>query len=362
MAAPSSAQVAGNEVKNLPADVTTNRQPTHDTVEATQATDKVVPDASGDKSTSVSNEVDTAPTQETTPTKAVPESEHAEDPAPHPPSRNASAPPPVPEKETAVPNKPPLTADETSASPSQAAEPAPTKVEGDANKTEEPSVQPTEQAPATENADSLKLEVVEEGPKPQSGVEGDNSAVDEGSATQDGDGKPNGGTKLTLHTDRVREMSTASIMTASSSTPGTPAEEVASSAVDEESGAPGRAGPLSRSQKKKLKKKLKKGEKNSPHTPSAETLRNMDNSTIQNHKPPVVATPAPADIPGGEGDGELVEKDPCGEEDSPVIVDRVDNEGKDPAVKVEPPLGETGKAVDASGDSSTDEWMDFNMD
>jgi hypothetical protein len=104
--------------------VITDKQPTHDVVEATQATDKAAPDASGDKSTSVSNEVDTAPTPEptpakaATPSKAVPELELGEDPASRPPSTDSSIPPPLPEKDTAVINKPTPVSDETSASPS----------------------------------------------------------------------------------------------------------------------------------------------------------------------------------------------------------------------------------------------------
>jgi hypothetical protein len=367
--APSAGQVTGNETKNQPearnqpADVITNKQPTHDAVEANQATNKAAPDPSGDKSTSVSNEVDTASTQETTPAKAVPEPELGEDPAPRPPSTDA--PPPLPEKDTAVTDKPTPTSEETSSSPSQTTQP---EVE-DANKTEEPSAQPTEpEAPATENADSSKLDgAEEEGPNPQSGVDGDNRAVDEGSATQDGDGKADGPTKLTLLTERVRELSTASIMTASSSTPGTPAEEVASSAVDEEeSGAPEQAGTSNktktkkereREKKKNKKKDKKKGEKNSPHPPSGETMHNADNSTIQDRNPPVVATTPPVDIPSGEGEGELVEKAASSEEDAPVMVDKVDSSGEDSAVKVERPQNEAGKTAD--GDSGTDEWLDW---
>ena len=374
-AAPSAGQVAGNEArsqaeaKNQPADVITNEQSTHDDVEATQATGKAATDASGDKSTSVSNEVDTAPTQETTPAKAVPEAERGDDPAPRPLSTSASPPPPVPDKDTAVSNKPTPTSEETSASPSQTAEPAPAKVE-DANETEEHSVQPTEpEAHATENADSSKLDAVEEGLKPQSGVDGDSRAVDEGPARQDGDGKPDGATKLTLRTDRVRELSTASIMSASSSTPGTPAEEVASSAVDDEKGgAPGQAGTLTKNQKKREREKERKknknknkGEKNSPHPPSAETVHNADDSTIQDRNPPVVATIPPVDIPNGEGEGELVEKVESNEEDAPVLVDNVDSSGEDSAVKVERPEAETGKTADAADGDSTgsDEWPEW---
>ena len=356
----------GKEAKNQQAGAITDKQPTHDVVEATQATDKAAPDASGDNSTSVSNEVDTAPTPETmpakaaTPSKPVPELELAEDPTPRPPSKDSSVPPPLPEKDTAV-TKPTPTS-ETSTSPSQTTEPMPTKIE-DANKTEEPSTQPTErEAPETENADSSNLDADKEGSKPQSGVDGQNRAVDEGSAMQGGDGKADGITKLTLRTDRVRELSSASIMTASSSTPGTPAEEVASSAVDdEESGTPGQGGTPNRKQRKKQKQREKKkdknkGEENSPRPPSGKTVHNADDSTIQDRNPPVVVTTPPVHIPNGDGDGdgELVEKPASSEEDAPVIVDKVDSSGEDSGVKVGMPQGEAEKT--ANGDSSNEEW------
>jgi hypothetical protein len=368
-AAPSAGQVAGNEAKNQPADVITDKQPTHDVVEATQATDKAAPDASGDKSTSVSNEVDTAPTPEptpakaATPSKAVPELELGEDPASRPPSTDSSIPPPLPEKDTAVINKPTPVSDETSASPSQSTEPAPTKVE---DKAEEP------EAPETENADSSKHDAVEEGLKPQSGVDGNIGAVGEGSATQDGDGKVDGTAKLTVRTARVRELSSASIMSASSSTPGTPDEEVVSSAVDEkESGVPGQAGTSNKNKTKKEKEKerekerkkrqqqrKKKGEKNSPHTPSGETVHNADDSTIQDRNPPVVASTPPVHIPSGDGDVELVERVAGSEEDAPVMVNKVHSSGEDSGVKVEMPQDAAEKT--ANGDSGTDdEWANW---
>ena len=353
--APSAELVAGSEANNQLADAITNKQPRHDVVETTQATDKAAPSASGDKSTSVSDEVDATPTQETSPAKAVPELELGEDPTPRPSS--ADAPPPLPEKDTAVTINPTPTSEETSAPPSQTAEPAATKVE-DANKTDGPSAQSTEpEAPATENAESSKLDAIEESPKPQSGADGDNRAVDEGSAAQDGEGKAEGVAKLTLLTERVRELSTASIMSASSSTPGTPAEEVASSAVDEgEGGVPEQGGTLSKSQKKKLRKKKNKGEKNSPRPPSGETVHNADDSTIQDRNPPVVAATPPVDIPNGEGEGELVEKVASGEEDAPVMVDKPDSSGEDSAVKVDMPQADSEARKTVDGDSGTDDW------
>jgi hypothetical protein len=154
-------------------------------------------------------------------------------------------------------------------------------------------------------------------------------------------------------------------MFASSPTPGTPAEEVASSAVDgEECGAPEQVHTLSWREKKKIKRRIKrskkKGEKNSPHPPSWETVHNAYNSTIQDRNPPVVATTAPVDIPSGEGEGELVEileKVASDEEDAPVMVDNVDSSGEDSAVKVERPQAEAGKTAD--GDSGTEEWLDW---
>ncbi len=355
-------QVAGNKTKSQPADAITNEQPTHDGVETTQAIKGAAPDASGDKSSSVSNEVDTAPTHETTPAKAVPDSESEldKDPASDPPPTDASAPPPVPDKDSTAIDKPTPASEETSASPSQTSEPAPVKAE-DANKTDEPPAPPTKsEAPAPENAESSKPDAVEDGPKPQSGADGDNRAVDEESAArQDGDGKANGVTKLALRMDRVRELSTASVMSASSSAPGTPGEEAVSSAVDEDDGgAPSPAGHLTKNQKKRQKKKTKKGEKNSPRPPPGETENNANNSTKQDHKPePVAATT----IPSGEGEGELVEKVACGEEDVPVMVEKTDSGGEDSVVIVEKPrAGVEGEKI--RNDTGSDEWADFADD
>ena len=141
---------------------------------------------------------------------------------------------------------------------------------------------------------------------------------------QDGDGKADGVTKLTLRVDCVRG-STVPIR-AAPSTPGTPAEEVAPSAVDEEGGAPEQASTSDKkrrrmernkrkSEKKKLNKLKSKGEKNEPRPPSGETVSNADNSTVQGHNPPVVTTTTPVDFPSGEGGGDLVEKVEGGEED-----------------------------------------------
>jgi hypothetical protein len=415
-AAPPAGQVVGIEAKNQPADSTTNKHPTNEAVEATQAIDSAAPDASGDKSTSISNEVDIAPTHDTTPAKAVPKPALGKDPAslPLPPDTDApdtalthditpakavpkpeldkdpaslplppdaDAPPPVPEKNATVTNKPTSTS-ETSTSPSQML--PPTKAE-DTNETDEPPAPPTKPeapAPATENVDSKKADAVEEGPKPQSGADstepdaveegpkpqpgadGDGGTVDERSTAQDGDGKADGVTKPTLRLDRVRELSTASVMSASS-TPGTPADEIVSSAVDEEEGgAPEQAGTSSKSKKKKRRGKNKnnRGEKNSPRPPSGKTASNADDLIVQDTKPPVVATTTLVDIPGGEGEGELVEKVPSGEEDAPVMVDKADSSGEDSAVivHVEKPQARA-EAEKTAEDTGSDEWAEFNL-
>ena len=73
--ASSTGQVASNEAKDQPADVTAKKQPTSDGVQTTQAINAGTPNASGDKSTSVSSEVETPSTHETAPAKTVAEPE-----------------------------------------------------------------------------------------------------------------------------------------------------------------------------------------------------------------------------------------------------------------------------------------------
>ncbi len=130
------------------------------------------------------------PTHETTP---VLESGHDKDPASDPPPTDVTAPPPVPEKDSITTNLPAPASEETSASPSQTAELAPTKAE-DAN-----------EALTTENADSSK---------PSRKSLNHNlvliaiavpAAVDKRPAvTQDGDRKADDVTNLTLRMGHVR--------------------------------------------------------------------------------------------------------------------------------------------------------------
>ena len=369
-AAPSAGQVAA---KDQPADVIIKKPSTSDAVETTQAIDGADPNSSGDKSTSNSSEVDKAPTDQTTPAKSVAEPKLGEDQAPlPPPPTETPSPPPPPEKDATAINKPTPTSEEASVSPAQPAESEPSKGEDDADKSSESPVPPSKPegpaaaaAAAAAKGDSSEPGAPKEESAPQSGANGEALAIDEGSASTQG--KPEGATKPVLRLDRVRELSTATSMSGTSSAPGTPAEETASSAVEgeEDGGQPESAGPISKSKSKKEKDKekkkererkkaaaKKKGEKNSPRPPSKETVNVVDNPAVQDRKP--VAT-APVDIPKGEGEGELVEKVDSGE-DSAVIVDKVDSGEEEPAVIVEKPPADAGKTAD---DTGSDEWPDW---
>ena len=361
-AAPPAGQVA---TKDQPADVIIKKPSTSDAQETTQAIDRADPNSSGDKSTSNSSEVDKAPTDQTTPAKSAAEPKLGEDQALLPPPPTATpSPPPPPEKDATAINKPTPTSEEASVSPAQPAESEPSKGE-DADKSSEPPAPPSKSegpaaAAAAAKGDSSEPGASKEESAPQSGANGESHANDEGSAAaQDDDGKPEGATKPVLRLDRIRELSTATSMSGTSSAPGTPAEETASSAVEgeEDGGAPGSAGPLSKSKKKRerereRKKAKKKGEKNSPRPPSKETVNVVDNSPVQERKP--VAT-APVDIPKGEGEGELVEKVDSGE-DSAVIVDKVES-GEEAAVMVEKPQADAGKTADDTGSDGWPDWQ-----
>ena len=376
IAAPPAGQVAA---KDQPADVIIKKPSTSDAVETTQAIDGADHNSSGDKSSSNSSEVDKAPTDQTTPAKPVAEPKLGEDHAPlPPPPTDTPSPPPLPEKDDTVINKPTLTSEEASVSPAQPAESEPSKGEDDADKSGEPPAPPSKpEAPAAAAAaakgDSSEPDAPKEESAPQSGANGESHAIDEGSAAR----KPEGATKPVLRLDRIRELSTATSMSSTSSAPGTPAEETVSSAVEgeEEGGGPESASTPNKAKRKARKKaNKKKGEKNSPHPPSKETVNVVDNPAVQDRKP--IAT-APVDIPKGEGEGELVEKVDSGEdsavivdkvdsgEEEPavivekppaVIVDKVDSGEEEPAVIVEKPPGDAGKTAD---DTGSDEWPDW---
>ena len=358
-AAPPAGQVTGDEAKNQPADVIAKKQPTSDAVEATQAIDGATPNPSGDNPISNSSEVDTAPTHQTVPANAVTQPELGKDPVSLLAPTDSPSPPPLPEKDTTVAIKPTLASEESSTSPSQTAKPTPSKDE-DAAKTSEFSAPAPKPEAAAAEVDSSEPDAVKEESMLQSSADGDGHAVDESSAnTQENDGKKPDGIKPVLRLDRIRELSTASSMSGTSTTPGTPADETVSSAVEgeEESATPASAsasGPAKKKGKGKNKKNKKKGEKNSPNPPSKETANVVDNSTVQERKP--VAT-ASVDIPKGEGEGELVERVESGK-DSAMIVDKVESGEEDPAVIVtmEKPQAEPVKKAD---DSGSDEWAEL---
>jgi hypothetical protein len=142
--------------------------------------------------------------------------------------------------------------------------------------------------------------------------------------------------------DRVRQLSTATVMSASSGGGETPADEAGSSAleVDEEGGGTGEPGTPGKTSKKKKKTKKKKGEKNSPRPASGAAVNDVDNPIEQEPKP---VTSDPVHVPDGEGDGVLVEK--------------ADSSGEDSAVFVDAPQAESEveKAADATT-SGSDEW------
>jgi hypothetical protein len=134
----------------------------------------------------------------------------------------------------------------------------------------------------------------------------------------------------------------------SSSSVETPASEVPPSAVDaaeEEGGAVDAAGGSSKAKKKRRQKK-KKGEKNSPRAPSGAAVNDLDDSTKQETKP---VTPAPVEIPPGEDEG--------------VLVQREDSSGEDSAVMVEKPTAkaDTGADAENAGDTTgSEEWLEFD--
>ncbi len=193
-AAPPAGQVVGNEAKNEPAAQDANNRHMRLLKRPRPLTGQLL--MPGDKSSSISNERDAAPTHETTtPAKAVLESGLDKDPASDPPPTDVSAPPLVPEKDSVTTNQPTPASEETSASPSQTAEPlaAPTKAE-DVN-----------EVPTSENADSSKPSRKALNHNPVLKAIAVQATVDKRpAATQDGDGKADDVTNLTLRMDRVR--------------------------------------------------------------------------------------------------------------------------------------------------------------
>jgi hypothetical protein len=329
-----------------------NKQPTPDAAETTRASDgtaqSAVPDASGEKPASsapISSEVDITQEheqeqeQETTPSIAVaaePESHNNSEAPLTPPADSA---PPVPEKDTAFAKKPSPTSEETSISRSQSADPATSKAV-DADKSGETLARSSEtEAAATAKGDNLSPGAAGDDPIPPPGAD-DNHTVDEGSAaTQSRDAKPDGPAKLRVQTDRIRQLSTGSMM---SSVLETPADSAVSSAAEpDEEGAPGSSVVTSGKSKKKKKKPKKKpaaGTENSPHPPpSGAAANDADNSTEQDPVPPKPVPSAPVDAPEDEG----------------VLVERVDSSGDDSGVIVKAPEAQPEQGGDAA---SGEDW------
>jgi hypothetical protein len=327
---------------------TTDKQSNPNGTETTQAnsgpTQSAAPDALGEKSSTsapISNEVDnTQQAHETTPAKAVDESKDHED-LEVPPPTGSPAPPPVPEKDGDIQESSTISEEPATSLP-QTTETAASKAV-DADETSE-NLAPSSEAEAdtTAKVDSLDPEAVSKDPVPQPDAD-DSHASGEGSGATQGEGtKSDEPVKPTpLRMDRLREPSTASMM--SSSSVETPASEVPPSAVDAEE----EGGAASKSKKKKRQKK-KKGEKNSPRAPSGAAVNDLDDTVKQESRP---VTPAPVDVRPGEDEG--------------VLVQREDSSGEDSAVMVEKPTAkaDTGADAENAGDTAgSEEWLDFSDD
>jgi len=142
--------------------------------------------------------------------------------------------------------------------------------------------------------------------------------------TKGGDANPKGPVKP-LRLDYIREVSTASTMSATG--PGIPVDEVPSSSFEEEDGDASGA-RLTTAQKKRMRERARKqalnGEKNSPRPPSgASTSNSVANSVVQEPKPVATASVDTYSYRGGR-------RCPCGcegesgEDDAPVIVEKPD--------------------------------------
>ena len=344
----SAEQAGGNEANTQPEEAIADEQPTPDVEEPTQTGDdaaqSAVPDAPDKQSTSsghISGEADNTQEPESTPSNAAadPEARNAPEAPLTPPAD--SVPPPVPAKDASVVDTPSPASQETSTSSAQTTDPAASEAVDPDNAGETGAPSSEEDAAAAAKSDNPDPEAVAKDPTAESGAD-DSHATGEGSiASQGEDAKSEKPPKLTLPMDRVRQLSTATEM--SSSSVETPADEAGSSAVEvEEEGGAGEPGTPSKS-KRKRKSKKKKGEKNSPRPASGATVNDVDNPIEQDLKP---VTSDPVDVPGGEGDG--------------VLVDKADSSGEDSAVFVDAPLAETEveKVADATT-SGSDEWGDW---
>ena len=354
-ATPSAEQAGSDEAKATPAEAIVAERSTPDVAEPTQTGDgaaqqSTVPDASVEQSTSsgpISSEADSTQAPESTPPNAADDSDarNAPDAPLIPLADSPPAPPPVPAKDAAVVNMPDSVSQETSTSSLQTTDPGVSEAVNPDNAGETGVPSSSVDAAAAINGDNPDPETVAEDPTAQSSADNNHATGEGKSAPQGEDAKSDGPPKLTLPMDRVRQLSTATNM--SSSSVESPADETGSPAVEgEEEGGPGEPGTPGKSKRKKRSKNKKKGEKNSPRPASGATGNDVDNPTEQDTKPvipPAIPDPDPADVPGGEGEGVLVEK--------------ADSSGDDSAVFVDAPQGET--EVEKAGDttnSGSDEW------
>ena len=316
-----------------------------------------VPDASVEQSTSsgpISSEADSTQAPESTPPNAAadPDARNAPEvpliPLVDPPPVS----PPVPAKDAAVVNMPDPASQETSTSSLQTTYPVASEAVNPDNAGETGVPSSSVDAAAATNGDNPDPETVAEDPTAQSSADNGHATGEGKSAPQGEDAKSGGPPKLTLPMDRVRQLSTATDM--SSSSVESPADETGSPALEvEEEGGAGEPGTPDKPKKKKKSRNRKKGEKNSPHPASGATGNDVDNPIEQDTKPvipPVIPDPDPVDVPGGEGDG--------------VLVDKADSSGEDSAVFVDAPQDapqaetEVEKAADATA-SGSDEWNDW---
>ena len=355
-ATPSAEQAGSDEAKAPPAEAIVAEHSTPDVAEPTQTGDgaaqqSTVPDASVEQSTSsgpISSEADSTQAPESTPPNAADDSDarNAPDAPLIPLADSPPAPPPVPAKDAAVVNMPDSVSQETSTSSLQTTDPGASEAVNPDNAGETGVPSSSVDAAAAINGDNPDPETVAEDSTAQSGADNSHATGEVKSAPQGEDAKSGGPPKLTLPMDRVRQLSTATNM--SSSSVESPADETGSPAVEgEEEGGAGGPGTPGKP-KKKRKPKKKKGEKNSPRPASGATGNDVDNPIEQDPKPvipPVI--PDPVDVPGGEGDG--------------VLVDKADSSGDDSAVFVDAPqaAAEVEKAGDATT-SGSDEWNDWS--
>jgi len=355
--------------------VSTDDQPTPDPVERNQDNDNAAQTAAPDPVAEAEKPTNTAPTSgaadatqahETALTDAVAKHEPSEDPAATVPlPTNAPAPPPVPEKDVAAAK--PASDPEATATSGSLLQTAPAEVSkaAEASEAGEELLTRTEvDAAATAKVDGLQQDGAVEDPTPQPSANGDDHAITEESTTAQGQGddvKKDGPVRPTLRLDHVREISTASTMSAG--TPDTPADESSAVDQDEDPGVPkSSAGPVGKNAKKNRKRNnKKKGEKNSPHPPSGATVNNVPAQDPKPVSPPAVLVP--------KGEPERVEKADNSGDDSAVIVEkpgaakgeaRGDSSGEDSAVIVERPqaAAEAGKATDAASAAGnlSEEW------